>query len=92
MPPLPGLGGSAILPQAQAPATLPQLFLPTGITSERVTFPEGHCHAGGGQLPASVPGVPVRLRNGCFPPVLVVAAAGEEAFGGAACGLIEKKD
>lgn len=56
MPPLPGLGGSAILPQAQAPATLPQLFLPTGITSERVTFPEGHCHAGGGSCRRQYPG------------------------------------
>lgn len=48
--PHPAWGGSAappVPPQAQAPAPLPRLFLPAGITSEQVTFPEGRCHARG---------------------------------------------
>lgn len=61
-----GLAAPPAPPRAQAPAPLPWLFLPARITSERVTFPQGRCRSGG-TVPASVPGVPVRLRSGCFP-------------------------
>lgn len=51
----------------------------------RGTLPRGEGTAAG-------TGAPVGLRNGCFPAVVAAAAASEERFGGAACGLIEKED
>lgn len=62
-----GLAAPPAPPRAQAPAPLPWLFLPAGITSERVTFPEGRCHSRGDsrQRPSRGAHHPERLFPGC---------------------------
>lgn len=91
-PPLPGLGGlGRSSPGAGASTSALAIF--TRQDHERASdLSQGTLPLGGGQSPASVPGVPVRLRSGCFPAVSAAAAAGEEGFGGAACGVIEKEN
>lgn len=91
-PPLPGLGGlGRSSPGAGASTSALAIF--TRQDHERASdLPQGTLPRGGGQSPASVPGVPVRLRSGCFPAVSAAAAAGGEGFGGAACGVIEKEN
>lgn len=101
-PLLGGLGRSS-RPSPSAGASTSTLAIFTHEDHERASdLPQGTLPLGGAQSPASVPRVPVRLRSGCVPAVsrlrpgcfssVSAAAAGEEGFGGAAYGEIEKEN